>query len=306
MKRKLILVMSMFAMVIALTACEQTGTESSEETVLVESQETTEEEKSVCEQEEHSWVEATCTEPKKCAVCEQTEGETLEHQLTDATYLKGSTCEICKDVIGEPLQPTASEEDIAALQVKLDALVETYNSSNKDAIDIFVEYGEDPDILPQKLNEIYGLSQDFPYWAISFPMIFYKNVNEEPEVPYNFADYTREDSKGSGINDYLHMVQANNDDTKIGGIILWRTMRFVKEIATGNPEVMDIIYGATFQQEECMNVTIKGYGVVKVGDEIYIAKLTEENDIINIYPESHDSIFCPSPVVVKRFCNTTT
>ena len=33
---------------------------------------------------EHSWTEATCTMPKTCTVCGETEGEALGHQWSEA------------------------------------------------------------------------------------------------------------------------------------------------------------------------------------------------------------------------------
>lgn len=54
---------------------------------------------------EHSWVEATCAEPKHCSECGVTEGEPLEHTLTEANYQQPATCEVCGATVGEPLQP---------------------------------------------------------------------------------------------------------------------------------------------------------------------------------------------------------
>lgn len=52
----------------------------------------------------HTWVEATCTEPKTCSVCGETEGEPLGHTLTEANYQQPATCEVCGETVGEPLQ----------------------------------------------------------------------------------------------------------------------------------------------------------------------------------------------------------
>lgn len=52
----------------------------------------------------HTWVEATCAEPKHCSVCGETEGEALEHTLTEANYQQAATCEVCGATVGEPLQ----------------------------------------------------------------------------------------------------------------------------------------------------------------------------------------------------------
>ena len=44
---------------------------------------------------EHVWNEATCTEPRTCAECGETEGEALGHIWSDATCTKPQTCERC-------------------------------------------------------------------------------------------------------------------------------------------------------------------------------------------------------------------
>ena len=52
---------------------------------------------------QHEWKDATCTEPKTCAKCGETEGEPLGHQWEDATCLKPKRCSVCKVTEGEPL-----------------------------------------------------------------------------------------------------------------------------------------------------------------------------------------------------------
>ena len=42
---------------------------------------------------EHSWREATCTEPKTCSECGETEGEALGHQWDEGTVVQEATFE---------------------------------------------------------------------------------------------------------------------------------------------------------------------------------------------------------------------
>ena len=51
----------------------------------------------------HNWLEATCTDPRICSVCQQTEGTALGHQWMDATYEAPKTCNVCGAVEGEVL-----------------------------------------------------------------------------------------------------------------------------------------------------------------------------------------------------------
>ena len=52
---------------------------------------------------EHDWIDATCTEPKTCSVCGETEGEPLGHKWEDATCTEPKTCSACGEIEGSPL-----------------------------------------------------------------------------------------------------------------------------------------------------------------------------------------------------------
>ena len=54
----------------------------------------------------HTWQEATCTKAKTCAVCQATEGETLPHTWQDATCITPKTCAVCQATEGETLPHT--------------------------------------------------------------------------------------------------------------------------------------------------------------------------------------------------------
>lgn len=43
----------------------------------------------------HQWKTATCTAPKTCSVCGETEGETLPHKWIAATCTKAKHCSVC-------------------------------------------------------------------------------------------------------------------------------------------------------------------------------------------------------------------
>jgi hypothetical protein len=61
---------------------------------------------------EHTWVEATCTAPKTCSVCGTTEGEALGHTLTEANYQQAATCTVCGETVGEPLEAEFDREGV--------------------------------------------------------------------------------------------------------------------------------------------------------------------------------------------------
>ena len=59
----------------------------------------------------HTWVDATCTAPKTCSVCQATEGEALEHTFVEGTCTGCGLAEthVCEFVAGTPVLPTCTE-----------------------------------------------------------------------------------------------------------------------------------------------------------------------------------------------------
>ncbi len=51
----------------------------------------------------HIWIEATCSRPKMCSECGETEGEALGHDWKEATCIKPQTCSRCNRTEGDPL-----------------------------------------------------------------------------------------------------------------------------------------------------------------------------------------------------------
>ena len=49
----------------------------------------------------HEWVDADCSTPKTCSLCQQTEGEAIGHSWEDATCTTPKTCSTCQKEIGE-------------------------------------------------------------------------------------------------------------------------------------------------------------------------------------------------------------
>ena len=51
----------------------------------------------------HEWIEATCSAPKTCSLCEKTEGTPLGHKWIAATCEIPKTCKNCSSLSGEAL-----------------------------------------------------------------------------------------------------------------------------------------------------------------------------------------------------------
>lgn len=54
----------------------------------------------------HEWSAATCTAPKTCSLCGETEGGSLPHTWEEATCTDPKTCTVCKTVEGNALGHT--------------------------------------------------------------------------------------------------------------------------------------------------------------------------------------------------------
>ncbi len=82
------------AVIALLSGCGQT------QDAVVSEQETAAEEAT----HEHTWVEATCTEPKTCSECGETEGVALGHDWVEATCEAPKACARCGETEGEALE----------------------------------------------------------------------------------------------------------------------------------------------------------------------------------------------------------
>ena len=51
----------------------------------------------------HTWQAASCSSPKICPECGETEGEALGHKWIDATCMDAQVCEVCLNTLGSPL-----------------------------------------------------------------------------------------------------------------------------------------------------------------------------------------------------------
>ena len=92
----------------------------------------------------HEWVEATCAEPKHCTRCGETEGEALGHDWEPATNEKPKTCKRCGETEGEKLNNKSET---------LIAVEEGYNRTLKRAD----EKGTDPDVA---YNTLYNIASE--------------------------------------------------------------------------------------------------------------------------------------------------
>ena len=83
----------------------------------------------------HEWNEASCTEPKTCELCGETEGEPIGHRYNEASCTEPKTCELCGETEGEPIGHRYSDgyclecgaEDPSYINLNMIGFQRTYN-----------------------------------------------------------------------------------------------------------------------------------------------------------------------------------
>ncbi len=149
MKKKLIILM--VALLTLLSACGQASSISTpideknesaqEESVdVANTEEVVEEEieeESPCEKNGHTWIEATCIEPKTCSVCGETEGEPLGHEWMENTpnYQQAKTCAVCGETEGEPLEAALAGTDFVEADKEYDFEVMCTRDHSKTTVE---------------------------------------------------------------------------------------------------------------------------------------------------------------------------
>lgn len=134
MRRKLVTVILAAAVSVSLLAgCGNsagTGNNSNTEGET-ESAEASENAEAQCE---HTWVDATCQEPKHCSKCGETEGTALDHVWAEATFAAPKTCTLCGETEGEREQSYFEEHGVdvpdAPVSCTVDGVI--YNPDNPE------------------------------------------------------------------------------------------------------------------------------------------------------------------------------
>lgn len=81
----------------------------------------------------HVWLEATCESEKVCSTCGETEGEALGHVLTEANYQETAKCSVCGESVGEPLEADFEKYDIVyETQYNVPYAYTTHCEENRD------------------------------------------------------------------------------------------------------------------------------------------------------------------------------
>ena len=86
---------------------------------------------------EHTFSEATCTEPKICTECQETEGTALEHNWLEATTENPKTCSLCGLTEGKALPTITNTERglTEELEVEAETPIQTTEETSSTSVD---------------------------------------------------------------------------------------------------------------------------------------------------------------------------
>ena len=227
MKRKFIYTLLAISLSTILTACGHEHT-------WVEATCTQPKHCSECEEIEdnileHSWVEVTCAEAKHCSKCGITEGEALPHTLTEANFQQPATCEVCGETDGEKLQADFEKygweyvSEVDKEYTFINQCLEAPEELTTGKI-VFSDY----EIFASK--EGYEAKEGYEWRSITYTIIFDdKNANEYGHggfymMPGSFYDMVASlDGDYNESGDYAYTINYNGNDMMIlekNGVVL--------------------------------------------------------------------------------------
>lgn len=133
----------------------------------------------VCAEGEHVWKDATCTEPKTCTVCGETEGEPLGHDFADNVCTRCGAfdrmfvfCELASKRRGDGVVFSGVIESYSPLPVKnLHAKVELFDEEKNPVTTMWAYLFEDEPAQPQAKSQWRIVLDDtgftWKYWSVS-------------------------------------------------------------------------------------------------------------------------------------------
>ena len=154
----------------------------------------------------HTWTDATCTAPKTCTACNLTEGEALGHTWVDATTEAPKTCITCSATEGERIITderftTAATKDlqgkwVATLPIPSEMFgIEGFDGSLD--LEISFDFGNDGTM---KMGYTTLNDEDFTAALVSWAM-------ESAYVEMESLGVSREDTDAAFVEEYGMNVQ---------------------------------------------------------------------------------------------------
>lgn len=149
----------------------------------------------------HTWKDATCAEPKTCSVCQETEGEALGHTLSEATYWEAAVCSVCGETVGDVLTPAFEELGVKGQFMEVG---KTYDYNTQTDYE---------DMLINELKELSGIEGDYANLTDFFMEGMYGGVDfleiDGEEVEVTEENLIRLFSEGYGLTgDFENLTEV--------------------------------------------------------------------------------------------------
>ena len=149
----------------------------------------------------HEWRNATCTEPKTCAKCGETEGAPLGHAWTEATSTTPATCLVCYEMQALPL-PASGQVFIGAdkncdsyLTISCSSSKSCYiklkDESKNDVFSFFVRAGDSVEV-PVPAETLYAYFSYGTDWYGPEYLFGARTIYSMDDEPLDFYNYTYE------------------------------------------------------------------------------------------------------------------
>ena len=153
----------------------------------------------------HEWQEASCTAPRTCSECGETDGEPLGHTWMEATHSAPKTCSVCGETEGEPLQADFEKYDF------------TYETKTDEAFPFSTKCGTSEDMTSGTVTfsdyRIFASDSEHPakegyeWKTVTATVIF----DDENVSRYGMGGYVW------GICDFYNIAPDDSEETKSGG-----------------------------------------------------------------------------------------
>lgn len=134
---------------------------------------------------QHTWQAASCTAPKTCAECGETEGEPLGHSPTEATYWAPSVCSVCGEQLAEKLVPDFEQCGFQVIDVKDLPTENVFTDSQGEGDNHYFECSG----LPYRTGGSSGPAQAFGYIALKNREIFDSDETHPAAPGYEWRSY---------------------------------------------------------------------------------------------------------------------
>jgi len=163
---------------------------------------------------EHKWEDATCTVPKTCVDCGETEGEPLGHEWVDATCTTPATCKRCGETVGNAIghkwaEATCEEPKHCVIceEIKGEALGHDWTEATYDAPKTCSRCGlteGEPIPRVEENKSKYVVDDAQLFTAEQIDTLITRTQDLRSELGFDVAVHTTDDSNGLDAESYTN------------------------------------------------------------------------------------------------------